>query len=130
MSHDPKEKPVAHDGPLPLVMNRETADAYYWGDGRCQAWRLLEGQDLTVVEEIMPPGTSEHRHSHTFSRQFFYVLEGEAEMDVAERTHSLSVGDGVMVAPKQAHCIRNVSAADVRFLVISAPRAAGDRTPR
>lgn len=119
-----------HDGPLPLVMNRDTADAYFWNDGKCQAWRLLEGQDLTVIEEIMPPGTAEQRHSHTFARQFFYVLEGEAIMSVAERTYTLRPGDGVMVAPRQAHAICNESDGDLRVLVISAPRANGDRTPR
>lgn len=119
-----------HDGPLPLVMNRDTADAYFWNDGKCKAWRLLEGQDLTVIEEVMPPGATEQRHSHTFARQFFYILEGEAVMDVAERTHALRSGDGVMVAPNQAHAIRNESVSEVRFLVISAPRASGDRTPR
>lgn len=124
----PSEKD--REGPLPLVMNRETADGYFWDDGRAEAWRLLEGTDLTVYEERVPPGSGERRHSHTFARQFFYVLEGEAEVEVAECVLTLRAGDGVHVAPKQAHRLRNISDSDVRFLVISSPRATGDRTPR
>lgn len=130
---DPEKRALRdQEGPLPLVMNRGTAESYYWGEGetRSLAWRLLEGNDLTVIEEVMPPGAAEQRHSHTFARQYFYVLEGEAVMAVADRTYLLKVGDGIHVSPKQAHQIRNESDADVRFLVISAPRATGDRTPR
>lgn len=130
---DPETKALRdQEGPLPLVMNREAAESYYWGDGpnRSMGWRLLEGNDLTVIEEVMPPGAAEQRHSHTFARQYFYVLEGEAVMAVADRTYPLRAGDGIHVSPKQAHQIRNESAAEVRFLVISAPRASGDRTPR
>lgn len=130
---DPEKKALRDaEGPLPLVMNRDSAESYYWGDGgvRSTAWRLLEGNDLSVVEEVMPPGAAEQRHSHTFARQYFYVLEGEAVMAVAEHSYTLRPGDGIHVAPKQAHQIRNESGAEVRFLVISAPRASGDRTPR
>ncbi len=133
MAKDEDKKALRdRDGPLPLVMNREAAEPYYWGDAphRSQAWRLLDGADLTVTEEVMPPGAAEQRHSHTFARQYFYVLEGEAVMAVAERTYTLKQGDGIHVSPKQAHQIRNESDAEVRFLVIASPRATGDRTPR
>lgn len=126
----PAPPPRDREGPLPLVRSRETMDGYFFDDGRAQAWRLLEGADLTVKEELVPPGSGERRHSHTFARQFFYVLEGEAVMDIADRTLVLKVGDGAHVAPKQAHRLRNVSDAPVRFLVVSSPRADGDRTPR
>lgn len=123
-------KPSEPLGPMPMVANRETVDSYFWHDGACQAWRLMEQQDLTVIEEVMPPGTAEQRHSHTFARQFFYVLEGRAVMEAADRVLELGPGDGVQVVPKQAHRIRNDGDTDLRVLVISAPRATGDRTPR
>jgi mannose-6-phosphate isomerase-like protein (cupin superfamily) len=38
----------------------------------------LAREDLSVIEERMPPGTAGQRHRHQRSRQFFFVLEGEA----------------------------------------------------
>lgn len=102
------------------------AEHYTWGQG-CDGWHLLKGDDLSVIEERMPPGTEELRHRHARSRQFFYVLAGEAELELEGRAHRLGAGQGLHVPPGLAHQMRNRSAADVRFLVVSAPRAHGDR---
>ena len=53
--------------------SRANARHYLWG-GACDGWHLLAGDDLSVIEERMPPGTAEQRHSHVRARQFFYVL--------------------------------------------------------
>ncbi|MEE7548110.1 cupin domain-containing protein [Xanthomonas sp. Kuri4-1] len=76
----------------------------------------------------MPPGTCEQRHLHRHARQFFYLLEGEAILELDGVCHTLGPGQGLHVPPGRAHQMRNDSARPVRFLVVSAPRSHGDRT--
>jgi quercetin dioxygenase-like cupin family protein len=102
------------------------AEHYRWGQG-CDGWHLLAGDDLSVIEERMPPGTAEQRHRHARARQFFYVLEGEAVLELEGTPHRLRRGEGLHVPPGAAHQMRNDSGADARFLVVSAPKSHGDR---
>lgn len=102
------------------------AEHYRWGQG-CDGWHLLAGDDLSVIEERMPPGTAESRHRHERSRQFFYVLEGALTIELEGDVHRLAAGHGLHVPPGQAHQVRNESHADVRMLVVSSPRSHGDR---
>ena len=41
-----------------MIVGKETATHYTWGD-KCDGWPLVQGEDLLVVEERMPPGTAE-----------------------------------------------------------------------
>jgi quercetin dioxygenase-like cupin family protein len=109
-------------------VSRATAEHYVWG-GRCDGWRLLAGEGLSVIEERMPPGTEEVRHRHARARQFFYVLEGELTFELEGRLHTLHPREGLEIAPGVAHQVRNTSAADAAFLVISQPSTVGDREP-
>ena len=109
------------------AVGRANAEHYLWGDG-CDGWHLLKRQDLSVIAERVPAGAHEVRHVHATARQFFFILSGHALMDVDGRSVNLSEGQGVEIAPGQAHQFRNDSAADVHFLVISQPSTRGDRT--
>ena len=57
------------------IVSAQTAKHYIWGE-RCDGWHLLHTEHASVIEERMPPGTSEVAHFHERSRQFFYVLSG------------------------------------------------------
>jgi mannose-6-phosphate isomerase-like protein (cupin superfamily) len=103
-----------------------TARHFTWG-GASEGWHLLEGQDLSVIQERVPPGDRETRHYHVHSRQFFYVLSGQATIEIDGAPVRLGAGQGVNVPPGTPHQFMNVSGADVHFLVISSPRAHGDR---
>jgi quercetin dioxygenase-like cupin family protein len=103
-----------------------SAEHYRWGQG-CDGWHLLAGDDLSVIEERMPPGTCEVRHRHARSRQFFYVLQGELTLELDGTTHRFATGHGLHVPPGVAHQVRNDSEAEVRMLVVSSPRSHGDR---
>ena len=102
------------------------AEHYTWGGG-CDGWHLLRGDDLSVIEERMPPGSREQRHLHRRARQFFYVLAGEAMLELEGARHPLRAGQGLHVPPGSAHQMCNESAHELRFLVVSAPRSHGDR---
>lgn len=103
-----------------------SAEHYRWGEGS-DGWHLLKRDDLSVIRERVPPGDSEVLHRHARSRQFFYVLDGAAVLEIDGERHALGAGQGIHIPPGVAHRFRNESAADVHFLVISAPKAHGDR---
>jgi mannose-6-phosphate isomerase-like protein (cupin superfamily) len=104
----------------------DSAEHYRWGNV-CDGWHLLTCEDLSVIRERVPAGAAETPHRHARSRQFFYVLEGEAVIEVDGVRHTVCAAQGLHVAPGTTHCFRNESAADVHFLVVSAPRSHGDR---
>jgi quercetin dioxygenase-like cupin family protein len=108
------------------VISTDNAEHYRWGEA-CDGWHLLAGDDLSVIEERMPPGAAEQRHRHSKSRQFFYVLEGEAVLELEGDLHPLRPGQGLHVPPGDAHQMRNESPGEVRFLVVSSPKSHGDR---
>ncbi|WP_187429566.1 hypothetical protein ROLI_040450 [Roseobacter fucihabitans] len=110
------------------VLNRQSAPHYTWGEV-CEGWRLMGTLGLSVIEERMPPNAEEVRHFHQEAHQLFYVIEGELSMEVEGEMHRLTPNDALPVLPQQAHQARNDSQSDVRFLVISAPGADGDRVP-
>jgi quercetin dioxygenase-like cupin family protein len=102
------------------------AEHYLWGQA-CDGWRLLATDDLSVIEERMHPGSFEQRHFHTRAHQFFYVLQGDATLELDGITHRLQRGDGLHIPPGIAHQARSDGTQDVRFIMISAPKAHGDR---
>ena len=108
------------------AVSTANAPHYTWGQ-QCDGWHLLQGFDLSVIEERMPPGAAEVRHRHVRSRQFFYVLEGEAVLEVQGVAHRLRAREGLHVPPGAAHQMRNESDGEVRFIVVSSPKSHGDR---
>ena len=116
---DPAPTPVA---PISIA----DAPHYTWGDG-CDGWHLVRTPALSVIQERMPPHTSETPHRHAHARQFFYVLSGSLTIRLPGVTHHLTAGSGLEVPPGVAHVAINDSDAAVEFLVTSAPPSHGDR---
>jgi mannose-6-phosphate isomerase-like protein (cupin superfamily) len=108
------------------MIKKETAEHYNWGPG-CEGWHLLKHPDLSVIQELMPPNTSEVRHYHNKSRQFFFILSGIATMEMSDRTEILQAGEGLEIPPGNSHQMQNRSDDDLEFLVISQPPSQGDR---
>jgi len=113
---NPEVKPV----------NIHNSEHYTWGEG-CDGWHLLKRDDVSVIQERVPPGKSEKTHFHKFSRQFFFILEGRATIATDSQKILLEKHQGVEVPPGVPHQFRNESSLDVSFLVISVPRSHGDR---
>ena len=103
-----------------------TAEHYTWGVV-CDGWRLLDKQDLSVIQERVPPAGGEAPHFHSRARQFFYVISGTATMELPDQTVSFGAGQGLHVPPNTVHRLVNTSDTDLVFLVISAPTTIGDR---
>jgi mannose-6-phosphate isomerase-like protein (cupin superfamily) len=113
-------------GGQPGAVSRDNAEHYRWGND-CDAWYLVNDEQLSVIEEFMPPGAAEIRHHHEKAQQFFYILSGEVLMEVEGETTLLGAGSGIRVMPGKRHQVRNPSSVPVRFLVVSHPRSHGDR---
>src|SRR6201987_6494917 len=110
----------AHDGPIhatpdrPDSVSRENAEHYRWGVD-CDGWHLVKDQQLSVIEEFMPPGAAEVRHHHERSQQFFYILDGEVLMEINGEKMLVAAGSGIRILPGTRHQIRNPSSTPVRF---------------
>lgn len=78
------------------AVSKENAEHYTWGQ-QCDGWYLVKDDQMTIIEERMPPGTAETLHQHAKSRQFFFVLlkigrVAAAGLDVYEREPKLNPG--------------------------------------
>jgi mannose-6-phosphate isomerase-like protein (cupin superfamily) len=108
------------------AISRDNAEHYTWGTG-CDGWHLVREAELSVIEECMPASASEVSHYHQSSRQFFFILAGEAVMETDGRRISLLAGQGLQIPPGTYHRFCNESDEPVRFLVVSQPPSHGDR---
>ena len=108
------------------IVDINSGEHYRWGTAS-EGWHLLNRPELSVIQERVPAGDRERRHFHSAARQFFYILEGEAVLEVEGSRFALHSGQGLEVPPRARHQFMNESASAVTFLVVSSPRAHGDR---
>ena len=109
-----------------ISVSTNNAEHYTWGNA-CHGWHLVRSQELSIIEERMPPHTAEHRHVHSKADQFFYILSGEAQMEIEDQMVTLNARSGIFIEHDRPHKIHNRSSQDVTFLVISRPTTRGDR---
>lgn len=108
------------------MISKQWAEHYRWGRG-CDGWHLVKTGALSVIHERMPEGTSEERHLHRASRQFFFVLSGTITLEVDGRREVLRAHEGSEVPPGVSHQVLNESGRAVEFVVVSQPPNHGDR---
>ena len=97
-----------------MAVSIENAEHYIWGDV-CDGWHLLKRDDMSVIQERVPAGGSEVMHYHVQARQYFYILEGEAQMGFEDQVIALKKGQGIEIPPQVNHRFMNQSDADVHF---------------
>src|SRR5262245_28998387 len=115
------------EGNLLRVIDIGSGERYQWG-AASEGWHLLNRAELSVIQERVPPGDRERRHFHSRARQFFYILEGRAVLEVDDSRFELRAGQALEVPPGARHQFMNESAEAVTFLVVSSPHSHGDRT--
>ena len=99
---------------------------YVWGND-CDGWNLVANDSLSIKVEKMPPGTSEERHYHLLSQQFFYILSGAATFEMDDEILQIKSGEGLHMPAGKIHKISNQSEVDLQFLLCSQPSTANDR---
>jgi mannose-6-phosphate isomerase-like protein (cupin superfamily) len=108
------------------IVSSENAEHYTWG-GVCDGWHLLRACNLSVIQERVPPGGAEVNHYHEKAHQFFYILSGEATIEIKDKKFVLGSRKGISVPPKTPHRLLNESNQDLVFIVVSSPMSHGDR---
>lgn len=109
-----------------MISSTENAEYYTWGDN-CDGWHLLKTDNLSVIEESMPVGTQEKMHLHQIAQQLFYILSGEATFIIDDLRAVVKAKQSIHIVANTKHSISNSGDQDLKFLVISAPKAHGDR---
>src|SRR5665213_2461995 len=109
-----------------MITSTDNAEHYAWG-ANCDGWPMLRSDSLSVIEERMPPGTSEQLHYHEHAQQVFYILSGTATFEVGGELKTVNANQSIHIKPNIMHRILNNGDADLRFLVISEPKSHGDR---
>jgi len=110
-----------------MITSKEKAEHYTWGQN-CDGWHLLKSDSLSIIQEKMPSGTEEALHFHHKAQQFFYILSGQATFEIEGNLIEVKANEGLHITPNQKHKITNNGTIDLHFLVISEPKAHGDRT--
>ena len=99
---------------------------YTWGQG-CHGWHLHRSDELSVIQELMPAGTSEVLHYHNKAQQVFYILSGIATFQMNDEVLQVEANQSLYVPAKTLHCISNVHTEQLSFMVVSQPKPHGDR---
>lgn len=108
------------------IVSVKNGKHYVWG-GNCDGWHLAASDNLSVIQERVPKGSSEIRHLHNKAEQFFYILSGIATLEVGGVVHEIQPNEGFHVPAGIAHTLSNKHENDLEFLVVSTPPSHGDR---
>ena len=82
------------------------------------------GSPLTrhsLAEVVLPPGKASVPHYHPEVEEVYYLLQGEAEMEVDGQVEMVGPGDVVVIPPGSTHHIRNLGDSEVVLVVTCAP---------
>lgn len=109
-----------------MTTSTQNAEHYTWGEN-CDGWHLLKSPTLSIIQERMPPGTGEQQHFHHHAQQVFYILSGTATFDIVGEMETVTANQSIHIPPETRHRILNNGGEDLHFLVISEPKAHGDR---
>ena len=103
-----------------MIKSILNAPHYLWGD-HCEGWQLCLADDLSVIQENMPPGTKEQMHFHQRCLQVFYILQGTACFYLDQDYYEVNAGESIQILAGQKHYVQNTTEEDLKFLVISQP---------
>jgi mannose-6-phosphate isomerase-like protein (cupin superfamily) len=109
-----------------MVNSIANAEHYVWGN-LCDGWHLLKSDTLSVIQERMPPNTAEQYHYHHKAQQVFYILKGQATFNIDGKEVLVNAGESIHIPALTKHSISNQNSEDLSIIVISEPRAHGDR---
>lgn len=80
----------------------------------------------SLAEASIPAGAATERHYHRVSEEFYYLLGGEAEMEIDGEMRIVRAGDAVLIPAGAWHRIKAL--AEVTMLCCCAPPYAHEDT--
>ncbi len=75
----------------------------------------------SLAEASLPAAGRTERHHHKVSEEMYYLLEGEALMEIDGEERRVTAGDAILIPVGAWHQITNTGDADLRFLCTCSP---------
>ncbi|MDZ7843589.1 MAG: cupin domain-containing protein [Anaerolineales bacterium] len=101
------------------VLQTPTGEKIYELVGKSPGTGGADLHSLALV--VIPPGKASSRHYHKIAEESYYLLKGEARMEIAGETIHLRPGQGLLIEPGEVHRISNPGKVDLEFLAVCAP---------
>ena len=73
-------------------------------------------RNQTLAEARLPAGGQTARHHHVRTEEIYYILAGQALMQIGEETASVGPGDAIAIPPGSSHQITNTGTDALHFL--------------
>jgi mannose-6-phosphate isomerase-like protein (cupin superfamily) len=73
----------------------------------------------SLAEASLPTGGATERHYHKLSEEIYFILEGQALMEIDGDTQRVGPNDAILIPPGAWHQI--TATTDIRFLCCCAP---------
>ncbi len=73
----------------------------------------------SLAEAVVPEGGVTERHYHQLSEEFYYLLEGQAVMEIEGEEREVGPGDAIVIPAGSWHQITGIT--EVRFLCCCSP---------
>lgn len=109
-----------------MINSTKNSEHYVWGQN-CEGWHLHKSDNLSVIQESMPSGSSEILHYHNKTEQVFYILSGTATFEINGNTEIVSINESIHIPCKTLHQISNQHHEPLSFILVSQPKPQGDR---
>ena len=78
----------------------------------------IDPQKLRFHISVTEPGTRSHPpHTHE-GIEAFYILAGNAAVEVDGETHPVSTNEAIVIDPSRPHGLVNIGSTELRYLVI------------
>jgi len=75
----------------------------------------------SLAEATLEPGQATQRHYHGASEEIYFVLEGDAEMELDGDRTRVEAGQAIPILPGAWHQVRNVGGGPLRILCCCSP---------
>lgn len=106
---------VYESGAAAKVVSLRGTDVVYKAEG------VRRGGGPTFLEFHPSPGFSTGDHVHARIEEIFYVVEGEVQVRIGDRTMTARPGDFVLVPPGVAHGFGNAGQEPAKMLLVISP---------
>lgn len=116
-------KPNSADQQVAALKHQPKGDRVYFDVGIGSV--CLAGADTggayCLLEVGLAPGMGVPRHTHTLEDESYFVLTGELEVIVGDKTFVLKAGDTLMAPRGIPHQLQNSGAVENHYLLVFSP---------
>lgn len=107
------------------VKNIDEVEAFTTADGseirELLAHRNSSIRKQSLAEARLKPGQKTTPHHHPQTEEIYYILTGQARMQLADELRDVRVGDAIAIPPGVSHQITNTGEEMLIFLCCCAP---------